>query len=576
MGDEHKTKEQLINELVGMRQRITQLETSKAEHQRQEEELRASEAKFRNLFEHAKDAIFLADTQSGIIIDANPAACNMLGLPKEKVVGMHQSQLHPQEEVEHYRQLFRDHAKKGIANAEDLFVQRSDGNRVPIDISASVAELAGKSIIQGVFRDITERKRAEKALQEHGERYRLLAENAADVIWTMDMNLQYTYISPSITPMLGYCVEEAMTKTVEESLTPASMDVAMKTLAVELASENAGQEDLFEPVTVELELNHKDGSTVWSEVKATFLRDPDGQPVGFLGITRDITERKRAEDALKQSEEKYRTLVNEINDCIFVVDVEGIISFANNAAAKAFGFESPQELIGRNISELRPPEVREEMKKMREKAIKTGEFHRLLEFPFIRKEGSTGFFELNPNPIIENGRIIGTRDVIRDITERKRAEEALQRSEEKYRLLVDRANEAIIVIQDRTIRFVNSKATELLGYSKDEFASRPFTGFMHPDDREIAVKRHLSVLRGEELSPAYYLYRFIDKNGNTKWMETTGALITWEERPATLVLMNDITERKRAEDALRESEEKYRQFIENAQEGVWAIPRPLL
>ncbi len=154
------------------------------------------------------------------------------------------------------------------------------------------------------MRYATERKRAEETLWESEKRYRLLAENAADPIWTVDMNMRLTYMSPSITKLLGYSVEETMAKPMEAIYTPTSFETAMKVLAEELAIENMEQKDLSRSRTVELELYRKDGSIVPVEGKFTFIREPDGQAVEILAIVRDITERKRAEEALKESEEK--------------------------------------------------------------------------------------------------------------------------------------------------------------------------------------------------------------------------------------------------------------------------------
>ncbi|MCK4314863.1 MAG: PAS domain S-box protein [Anaerolineae bacterium] len=142
--------------------------------------------------------------------------------------------------------------------------------------------------------------RMEKALQESERRYRLLAENVTDVIWTTDTNLQFTYISPSVSHLLGYSVEETMAQTMEERLTPASLEVAREAFVEALAVDSAAQEGLSGSRTVDLEFTCKDGSTVWTEVKATLLRDLDGRPVGILGVTRDITERRQAEEAMRQ------------------------------------------------------------------------------------------------------------------------------------------------------------------------------------------------------------------------------------------------------------------------------------
>jgi PAS domain S-box-containing protein len=148
--------------------------------------------------------------------------------------------------------------------------------------------------------ELVERRRAEEELRKSERRYRLLAENVTDVIWTMDMSLRFTYVSPSVTRMLGYSVKEVMATTLQEILPPASYEVITRAFAEELAIEEREEKDLHRSKTLELEVTCKDGSTVWTEATMTFLRDPDGQPVGILGVTRDITERK-AVDGLKSS-----------------------------------------------------------------------------------------------------------------------------------------------------------------------------------------------------------------------------------------------------------------------------------
>ena len=132
--------------------------------------LRESEEKYRNLFEYAKDAIFLADTENGKILDVNTAGCNLLGLPKEKIIGKHQSEIHPPELVEKYKQLFQDHIQKGIIIDEGIIVQRADGTQTPVDISASVVKLGDKTIMQGIFRDVSERLRMARVLKETEEK----------------------------------------------------------------------------------------------------------------------------------------------------------------------------------------------------------------------------------------------------------------------------------------------------------------------------------------------------------------------------------------------------------------------
>ncbi len=164
-------------------------------------------------------------------------------------------------------------------------------------------EVEGRLLARAI-RYAIERKRAEEALRESEKRYRLLAENASDVIWTADLNGQLTYISPSVSRVRGYEAEEVINQTLDDVLTPPSCELAKKVLAEELAREGGGEGEPFRAYTLELEHVRKDGSTFWGEAKMTFLRDADGRPVGILGVTRDITERKRAEEERRGLQEQ--------------------------------------------------------------------------------------------------------------------------------------------------------------------------------------------------------------------------------------------------------------------------------
>ena len=267
---------------------------------------------------------------------------------------------------------------------------------------------------------------------------------------------------------------------------------------------------------------------------------------------------KRAEEALRESEEKYRTLFETMAQGVVYQAADGRITSANPAAERILGLTLDQ-MQGRTSMDPRWKAIHEDGSAFPGEthpsmvALKSGkEVRNVVMGVFNPLYDEYRWININAVPQFKSGedkpyQVYTTFD---DITERERAEEALQESEEEYRLLVENATQAIVVAQDGMLKFFNPKLMEIIGYSQEEIASRPFAEFIHPDDLEMAIKYYLECLKGEE-TPQIYALRVIDKPGNIKWLESNAVLITWEGRPATLNFLTDITERKRAEKQIK-------------------------
>ena len=303
------------------------------------------------------------------------------------------------------------------------------GTHIQVSTSPVFDEKGEVSGCVHIVKDITERKRAEEALRESERHYRLLAENAKDAIWTVDMNMRPTYMSPSITYLLGYTVEEAMAKPMEAVYTPASFEIAMKVLAKELALENMEQKDLSRSRTVELELNRKDGSIVPVEGNFSFIRGPDGRPVGILAIARDITERKRAEEALRESERHYRLLADNVTDIIFTVDMNLRYTYVSPSVTRLSGY-SVEEATSHTLQEvLTPASFEVAMKAFAEEKIlehmeeSDPTRSRTLELELNRKDGSTFWTEVQLTTLRDHdGHPIGFVGVARDISKLRKGQ----------------------------------------------------------------------------------------------------------------------------------------------------------
>jgi PAS domain S-box-containing protein len=195
--------------------------------------------------------------------------------------------------------------------------------------------------------EIEERKVTEKALRESERRYRILAENVSDVIWTIDIDLKFTYVSPSIAALIGYSVDEYLGTHLRDALSAESKIIAEDLITEVLTKLERRKAKPFDLPPMEFEMVHKDGTLVFVEVKSSFLVNLNGDVNGLIGVTRDITKRKEFEKALQRSEMKYRNILESINEGYYEVDLKGDFTFTNRALSEIFGYTNG-ELLGMN------------------------------------------------------------------------------------------------------------------------------------------------------------------------------------------------------------------------------------
>ncbi len=408
-------------------------------------------------------------------------------------------------------------------------------------------------VIGALLQNIWRRQTAEAALREREKLYRLLADNVQDVIWTMDLDLRLTYVSPSILDQQGLTVTEALARTPEQIFPPDSLRLVGKVLAEELEIENQIEKDLSRSRTLEVQIYCKDGSTIWVEAKVGFLRDQHGNPTGIIGITRDISERKQNEAALIESEEKYRQIVRHAPTGIYEIDYkQGKLISVNDVMCEITGYRR-EELLSINPLDLLTEDSKERYIERLRKVLADEPVPQSVEFKIRRKDGQEVWALLNIRFIYEHGNIKGAMVVAHDITDRKEAEDALRESEERYRLLVENANEAIFIIQDGVVKFHNFKTQEMTGYSEKELTRTPFINFVHPDDQEMVLERRKRRLLGEK-PPSTYSFRIINKSGAELLVQINTVLITWKGAPATINFIRDISEHKRLEMQLQQAQ----------------------
>ena len=280
--------------------------------------------------------------------------------------------------------------------------------------------------------DINKRKLIEKALSESESKYRLLAQNSSDVIWTLDTNFRFTYISPSIYYLRGFTSEEAMKETIQETITRHSQETISKAIAKGIKNQEA---KIYKPVQIEIEQYHKDGRLIWVEISIRAMLNDQGDQIGYVGISRDITQRKTAEEVLRQSEEKFRVLANVAKVMISIVeDSSGKKHlYMNDEWHRVLGY-SRDETQNMEPMDFIAPESKQEVLDNAAKRMQGKQAPVSYEVKVVTKSGEIRQLDFSATIInFQNKKALLTTAI--DISERKKTEEALRESETKLREL---------------------------------------------------------------------------------------------------------------------------------------------
>ncbi|MCK4396016.1 PAS domain S-box protein [candidate division WOR-3 bacterium] len=548
MKDEDKIKDQLINELEKLRQRISELEPSETERKRIEGVLQEREKGFRLAFENAKDAIFWTDSETGLITNCNKAAEELLGKKREEIIGFHQTTLHPPEKAEYFADMFKRHVEQKGTVGEEAEVVTTSGKVKPVHITASLILVGGKPIIQGIFRDITERKWIEGVLQEREKGFRLAFENAKDAIFWTD----------SETGLITNCnkaAEELLEKKREEIMGFHQTTLHPPEKAEYFADMFKRHVEQKGTVGEEAEVVTTSGKVKPVHIAASLIL-VGGKPI-IQGIFRDITGRKWIEGVLQEREKGFRLAFESAKDAIFWVDSEtGLITNCNKAAEELLE-KKREEIIGFHQTTLHPPEKAEYFADMFKRHVEqkgtVGE-----EAEVVTTSGKVKPVYITASLILVGGKPI-IQGIFRDITERKRVENALMGALEKLRELESIINRSPAVVflwrldEGWQVEFV-SDSVKQFGYTPEELLSGQVSwdSITYPEDvprieAEVAEYFQRGVMEFAQE------YRFITKSGKARWIEGLSKGLKDSNGVVTHVqsIILDVTERKRAEEKLQ-------------------------
>jgi PAS domain S-box-containing protein len=527
-----------------------------SDQKRDEERIRTSEARLRGIFQVSPIGIGVAADR--VLLEVNDMLCQMTGYAAGELVGRSARILYPTEEefdrigTHQYNRM----RQSGTVSTETRWMKK-DGTVIDILLSSTPMDPANISAgITFTALDITERNRAERELRESRARLQLALSSSETGMWEIDIPSGKGTIDEQAAGILGYRKSDIGSFRADWDALSHPDDVPL--IHRRITDYLEGRTPLFES---EHRMRHTSGRWIWVVGRGKIThRNADGSCLRISGTMQDITQRKEAEQGLRESEDRYRKLV-EISPDAVILHQDGKIIYANPAAVRITGAGSSDELLGKAILDLTAPEFRDSVRSNISRDL-AGETTPPMELMLLRTDGK---------PVMVDGRgvstVIGGRPAVlvalNDITERYRAGLALKESEVRYRSMFENTGAATAIVEENTIiSLMNTEFERFSGYTKAEIEKkRSWTEFVVKEDLERMLAIHYQRREGGD-APRQYEFGFIKKNGEIRRVLNTVSLIPGTTRAVSSLL--DITDSRMADEKLVEREQQYRFIADNS------------
>ncbi|MEI7736046.1 MAG: PAS domain S-box protein [Ferruginibacter sp.] len=524
-----------------------------------EDELRESEEKFSKIFHLSPDVIMISRITDGVIVDVNERAFSLSGYTREEALGMTTFQLNGwanEDERKRFVSMLMNEGR--VSNFEKKLTIRS-GQVIDTTISGELIELKGVKYILTVIHDITDRIKAEQEIKERVIQLQMLGDNLPDtmmfqLVRELNGDLKFSYLSKEVENITGKTVEEVLQNPnilfdlinrEDQELLSAAQNVSFKEMT---------------PLSAEIRKYSIKGEIIWYAINSVPRRLSDGRVI-WDGVQTDITNKKISEIKIKESEEKYRSLISQATDAIVIYSLDGTIYEFNKSAYAKTGYTF-EEFSMLTINDLLTNDEflidHSVLKKM-----KAGEI-----FWFTRKlkskDGTLMDAEFNAR-LLDDNRILA---FVRDITDRKDAERKIKEISERYQQLFEKTPIPVWVCEIATLDIIDVNEAAILhyGYTRAEFLNMKITNISPESDVDKIV--HLFKQQQEDFSHSG-VWKHMKKDGTVIDVEVTSHDFDYNDKKCRIVLLNDITEKLEAEKRLAESEIKYRTMIEHNQAGIY-------
>ena len=585
-----------------------------------EEALKASEVRYRRLFEAAKDGILIIDAVTGLITDVNPFLNNLLGLSLKEIKGKQLWEIGTFADIVSSKERFEELRQKGYVRYEDLPLKTVDGRQISVEFVSNVYDVDHRKVIQCNIRDISEHKRAEEALRTSEERYRLIVEKSNDVIFTFNAAGEFTYISPSIKNMLGYNPSGLIGQVFSSLVHPE--DIPHLQQAIQRNIKDGSQT----PGGIEYRIHRASGEWRWLNASGNAVYDANGKFVNFVGVARDITERKQITTRLDELH-KTMQLVTDIDQLIVKIDDESeLLQQACNEFVKSrkyplawIGFNQegsydilPSIKCGEKTDYLAKINVTwddsrfskgptgtaiktgklDVMRDMahdpryepwRERALKSG-FNTSVAFPLVIQDKVIGALTIysesveafNKDELDLLGELAGDLSLgiekIRSREEQLKLEEALRLSEQNFRNSLDSSLMGIrIVDAEWHTLYANHVFLDMFGFKNiNEVGRYALQDRYTTEEKTRHAQRMEKRQRGESV-PDNPKVDIIGKDGTILNIMVYSNEVLWDGKPQRQLIYLDITERQKAEDALTLSEQNFRNSLDSSLFGIRVV-----
>lgn len=529
------------------------------ERKRAEEALGASEGRYRALFENAKDPIYVHDL-SGIYLSVNPAAEKLSGYARDEILGKHFSDFIAPEYIEQLNASLRKKRQGELTHTTyEVELIAKNGRRVPVEVNTSLIYENGHVVgVQGMARDLTERKLTEQELRRRDRQLQEAQRLAHLGSWEWDIVADQVDWSDELYRIYGLKPKEieGSFESYLERVHPEDRKRVRRHIGAALRDR--------QPFLLDERIVRPDGTISILSSQGDVIVDDEGSPIRMVGVCHDVTKSRQAEEGLRKANETLQTIFDAAPVAILGLDAARQITSWNSGAQKMFGWTA-EETIGRVCPTI-PKEDFANFEEMINLVLRDGPQTGMV-YHQQKKSGERISCSISSSALRDAaGNAIGLMVIVEDITERKLAVEKLSESEERYRQMFEKNRVIKLLIDPESLGIVdaNPAACDFYGFPLPEFKSKKFTDINTLPEEQLATE----VANAMSESRNYFVFRHRLASGEIRDVEVHSCPVDLQGRKILYSIIYDITERRRAEQALKQSERDYRELFEHAHDAI--------